>query len=1033
MSLQSTLSTGVSGLQANGIRLSVIGNNIANVNTVGFKAGRVSFNELLVQSITDARRPIEGSVGGVNPVAFGLGVGIASIDNIFTQGTPEATGVTTDMAIQGEGFFVVRDGQKKLYTRAGSFQFDGQGNLVQNGTGYVVQGRLANTKGVIPSGSPIEDLVIPLGLTTPAKFTTRIGFQDNLDADSGVLSQTLTIGSPFTIRSTLEPATGVTDINDLAQAINRLDEGDRIRISGTNPDGTVVSSVFRYGLGTELLSDGTSVARDGTTLGALVNVINNAFKGTTGSIDSNGQIILVDESAGASQTSISLSFDEDAHDASVLGNAVQDKFLPEASAQLTGQTINVFDAATGVGSFQFTSDAQGAQFSRQMVIAVGGVDNGRDNVITIAQDTNGDGIYDDINELANAINLGINNDLELAGTVQAIVTTDNQIRFRTSSPSDFVKLDSVPNGDQTTVTDLGFTAGVQGDGVGEGGLNLNTLKSTNQFRLKLNDGAPQVVSLAPRVYADVEDLVAGLNAAINANSNLSGEVQAFVDFSQGAAAVGFTTTRPAAELQLLRGTQPLPSGGVDIFDALGFDDANELLLDGIPGNEDNFNNISVNGNATSSIALSAFTLTQEGRDAGSHIASISVFDSFGETHNMIVTYSKSTQELPAQDQKLISTSDPLMIASQDATAGPNDLQAVDSSLVESKITDLWSINNTNPENPIKGDFQPRVGDIIRITGTNPRGVPLSRSLVIEGGTDPTKVQKLLDEINTLFDSRLQGGDGSGTTASVNSNGQIIMTDDTNGASLTSINIDFVTNPDNPPATLPQFPFALAEDFRVLQTGSNAITTDVPGQWDWSIRLTGNETSLTGNEGTVTFNPDGSLQGFTVRDRSSTFGFDPNNGADRMEVVLDMGTIGGFDGLTQFRGPSTAIISSQDGFAAGKLDSLEVDDTGLFTGVFSNGVTKTLGKLVLASLNNAGGLIKDGNNNFLESANSGVAVIGEAGTNIQGSISSGFLESSNVDLAKEFADIITTQRGFQANARIITSTDTLLQEVVNLAR
>ena len=129
MSLQSTLSTGVSGLQANGTRLSVIGNNIANVNTVGFKSGRVSFNEYLVQSISDARRPIEGSVGGVNPVAFGLGVGIASIDNLFTQGTLESTGVTTDMAIQGEGFFVVREGQRKLYTRAGSFQFDGQGNL----------------------------------------------------------------------------------------------------------------------------------------------------------------------------------------------------------------------------------------------------------------------------------------------------------------------------------------------------------------------------------------------------------------------------------------------------------------------------------------------------------------------------------------------------------------------------------------------------------------------------------------------------------------------------------------------------------------------------------------------------------------------------------------------------------------------------------------------------------------------------------------------------------------------------------------
>ena len=1028
MSLESTLSTGVSGLQSNGTRLSVIGNNIANSNTAGFKASRVTFSEYLVQTIAEARRPLEGGNGGVNPIEFGLGVGVASIDNLFTQGTLESTGVTTDMAIQGEGFFVLRDGQRKLYTRAGAFQFDGRGNLVQNGTGHMILGRLANTAGIIPSGSPIEDLVIPIGLTTPAKFTTRVEFKDNLDADSGVLANTLTIGVPFAIRATGQLATGVTDINNLAQTINTLDEGDRIKINGTTPDGAIVSVVFRYGAGTELLPDGSTVARDGTTLASLVNVINNAFSGVTASIDSNGQIVMVDESAGSSQTSISLAFEEDANPASVLGNIIQDSFVPESSAQVAGSPLT-FPA----GGFQFASDVAGIQFSRQFVIAVGGVDQGRDNVITVAPDTNGDGIYDDISELVNAINQGINNDLELAGTVQVAVTQDNGLRFITTSTSDFIRFNTVSLGDQTTLLDLGLNPGDEGLGVGEGGLNLTTLKSTSQLRFEIDDNPAQTVSLVPMVYADVEDLVAGLNAAINSNPNLSGELTAFIDYSQGAAAVSFETNHPAASIKMLRGAQPIPLGGVDLFDALGFDDANELALDGIPGNEEDYNNISVDGNATSSISLAAFNLTQTGRDAGSHIASISVFDSFGETHNMIMTIVKATQELPAVEQKLISTASSLMVASQSPESGPMDLQPVDQSLVATNVTDLWSIDNTDPENPVKGDAQPRVSDIIRITGTSDVGLPVSRTLVIEGGTDPTTVQDLLDEINILYESRLSGGDGSGATATINSNGQIILTDDTSRASLTTINVTFEDDPNNPRPTLPNFPYRLAENFRELQRGANAITTDVPGRWNWSIRLTGNEIALTGNEGTVIFNPDGSLQGFTVRDRSSTFGFDPNNGADRMEIGLDMGTIGGFDGMTQFRGPSTAIISSQDGFAAGKLSSLEIDNTGMFTGVFSNGVTKTLGKLVLASFNNPGGLQKDGNNNYLESANSGVAIVGEAGTNIQGSISSGFLESSNVDLAQEFANIITTQRGFQANARIITSTDTLLQEVVNLAR
>ncbi len=1028
MSLESTLQSGVSGLKANATRLSVIGNNIANSNTAGFKASRVTFSEYLVQTIAESRRPIEGGNGGVNPIEFGLGVGVASIDNLFTQGTLESTGVTTDMAIQGEGFFVVRDGQRNLYTRAGAFQFDGRGNLVQNGTGYMIQGRLANTAGVIPSGSPIEDMIIPIGLTTPAKFTTRVEFTDNLDADSGVLANTLTIGVPFTIRATGQVATGVTDINDLAQTINTLDEGDRIKISGTDPIGTVITAIFRYGSGTELLPDGSTVARDGTTLASLVNVINNAFSGVTASIDSNGQIIMVDESAGASQTSISLAFEEDANSASVLGNIVQDSFVPEASAQVTGSPL-IFPA----GGFQFASDVQGIQFSRQLVIAVGGIDQGRDNVITVMPDANGDGVYDDITELVNAINQGINNDLQLAGTIQVVATQDNALRFLTTSPSDFIRFNIVPAGDQTSLLDLGLTPGQEGLGVGEGGLNLTTLKSTNQFRVQVEDDPSQTISVVPLVYADVEDLVAGLNAAINSNANLSGVLTAFVDYSRGAAAISFETNRPSASLKILRGTQPVPMGGVDLFDALGFDDANELALDGIPGNEEDYNNISVDGNATSSISLAAFNLTQTGRDAGSHIASISAFDSFGETHNVIMTLVKSTQELPAVEQKLISTAAPLMISSQDPEAGPLDLQPISPALVETDIIDLWSIDTTDLENVRKGDAQPRAGDIIRITGTSARGLPVSRTMVIEGGTEPTTVQDLLDKINVLYESTSAGGDGSGATAAINANGQIIMTDDTPRASLTAINITFEDNPDNLRPTLPNFPFRLAAAFRDLQRGSNAITTDVPGQWDWSIRLTGNETALTGNEGTVIFNPDGSMQGFTVRDRSSTFGFDPNNGADRMEIMLDMGTIGGFDGMTQFRGPSTAIISSQDGFAAGKLSSLEIDNTGVFTGVFSNGVTKTLGKLVLASFNNPGGLQKNGKNNYLESANSGVAVVGEAGTNIQGDISSGFLESSNVDLAQEFANIITTQRGFQANARIITSTDTLLQEVVNLAR
>jgi flagellar hook protein FlgE len=124
-----SLYSGVSGLQNHQIRMDVIGNNVSNVNTTGFKKGRVNFQDLLSQSQRGAARPNE-RVGGVNPQQVGLGVNVASIDTIFTQGSLQTTGVKTDLAIQGEGFFVLRSGDQDFYSRAGAFSLDAEGFLV---------------------------------------------------------------------------------------------------------------------------------------------------------------------------------------------------------------------------------------------------------------------------------------------------------------------------------------------------------------------------------------------------------------------------------------------------------------------------------------------------------------------------------------------------------------------------------------------------------------------------------------------------------------------------------------------------------------------------------------------------------------------------------------------------------------------------------------------------------------------------------------------------------------------------------------
>jgi flagellar hook protein FlgE len=178
-----SLFSGVSGLQNHQTRMDVVGNNIANINTTGFKRGRVNFQDILYQQLKGASRPTE-ELGGVNPQEVGLGMSIASIDTIHNQGSLQSTGVGTDLAIQGTGFFVLKDGTKFLYTRAGDFGVDNAGTLVNPANGMRVQGWMAqDIEGtqILDVSRDVEDLIIPVGSKDPARATTMIDFACNLD------------------------------------------------------------------------------------------------------------------------------------------------------------------------------------------------------------------------------------------------------------------------------------------------------------------------------------------------------------------------------------------------------------------------------------------------------------------------------------------------------------------------------------------------------------------------------------------------------------------------------------------------------------------------------------------------------------------------------------------------------------------------------------------------------------------------------------------------------------------------------------
>ena len=171
--------SGVSGLRVHQTMMDVVGNNIANVNTVGFKASTVIFQDTLSQLLRGASAGGGANDAGVNPEQVGLGVKVGGIDIILTQGASQLTGRATDVAIQGDGFFVVRTAEETLYTRAGSFTFDERGFLTDP-SGAIVQGWLANTSGQVFTNAPISDVKLPVGQVINPVPTTEITVGGNL-------------------------------------------------------------------------------------------------------------------------------------------------------------------------------------------------------------------------------------------------------------------------------------------------------------------------------------------------------------------------------------------------------------------------------------------------------------------------------------------------------------------------------------------------------------------------------------------------------------------------------------------------------------------------------------------------------------------------------------------------------------------------------------------------------------------------------------------------------------------------------------
>ncbi len=347
--MSNALLSGVSGLQVHQTMLDVAGNNLANVNTTAFKASRVSFAELLSETIREASQPTS-ALGGTNPAQVGNGVMIARVDRDVSQGSMVTTGQPLDIAIEGGGYFTLNDGKRDLYTRVGSFAVDGEYYLVDPTTGYRVQriGSAGLTEGFQDTSN--NAVRIPYDVPLPAKVTSEISYVGNLSADEEEPTvNRLASGMQYT-HGGVSIGSG-TLLSEMDQTTN-LADGETINITGTRKDGSQISeilttttnpttnilnSVQRYtvagaaatgvsplanldqasGLaaGDEILIDGTD--RDGTTVDTsytlvggdtindLLTAISGAYAGATATV-SDGEILLTDTATGTSQSTLGL-------------------------------------------------------------------------------------------------------------------------------------------------------------------------------------------------------------------------------------------------------------------------------------------------------------------------------------------------------------------------------------------------------------------------------------------------------------------------------------------------------------------------------------------------------------------------------------------------------------------------------------------------------------------------------------------------------------------------------------------------------
>ena len=331
------------------------------------------------------------------------------------------------------------------------------------------------------------------------------------------------------------------------------------------------------------------------------------------------------------------------------------------------------------------------------------------------------------------------------------------------------------------------------------------------------------------------------------------------------------------------------------------------------------------------------------------------------------------------------------------------------------------------------------GDQIQIVGEDTDGTPVSGSFTFGAGNDGTTMQDLVSYLDSLYTDAVVSVDGSGRlVATAQSAGEanllLSLSDgsgNTGGTDFSAYAMSVTTNgtgPDTVTTSTEIYDAAgVAHSVTMRYERQADLTWNLYADLDPSEGVVGKGSPSDPITG-ITFAPDGSPTGLGSVDSRMQLQF---TGQPLQEVSINLGTDGSVDGLTQFGSAGTAYVFDQNGFGDGELANITVSTTGEIDGFYSNGQTRSLGALGVVTFQNDEGLRSSGNNMFEETPNSGEARYGAGDIRKAGAVISGSLENSNVDTAEQFVRLIEAQRGYQANARVVSTQDEVLAETVNL--